>query len=135
MPETSLPQSQVGDSRKFDVDLFLSNAARKKGRIPHLQEVLEHLINEWGGAEQFARTYHDEFAHCKSNMTRSRMMESILRLMQTQANLAGPPVDLHDISDEELREAASKIVSAFYAEEKASQSPGPGEHRLPENPG
>ena len=105
-----------------DVDKILTNIARDRKRVPNLADIVEQLIDQWGGARQFASSYYTEYKKASSVSFRGRMLESILRLMQVYAAQAGPQEEISGLTDEELRSVAQSLFEPFYARQKEADS-------------
>lgn len=142
MPDDFLPPRRSGylkddddeeaKEARFDLDVFLNESLRKRHKVPHLNEVIEHLINSWGGASNFAGAFYKEFCRLPPGMVRARMMESVLRLLQTHANLSGAPEDLGMISEDDLKAAA---LSLFHAKKKEAGTKAGSDEGLEAKPG
>ena len=105
-----------------DVERLLTTISKDKKRVPNLADVVEHLIDQWGGARQFANSYYTEYKRATSVHFRGRMLESILRLMQAYAAQAGPQEEISGLSDQELRSVAASLLGPFYAKQKEADS-------------
>lgn len=117
-----------------DVDRLMESVAGKKRRVPHIAEVIEYLIDEWGGARRFARAYYDEYKKASSVHFKGRMLESIIRLMQVHG-AQEPQEEMSALSNDELRAVAMSLLGPFYAQQKAQiqQAPASGDGSA-ENP-
>jgi hypothetical protein len=106
---------------KKQIREFVKELSKKASRAPHIAEVVEHVIRTWGGPEKFAISVHDEFHNAKpGSMTRARMLDSMMRLMQVLSAQSGSPADEAGLlTDAELEEAARSILGDV---EKASTS-------------
>mgnify|MGYP001599524087 FL=1 len=131
MPESyhelpPLPDSrESGDPKAIDdIDRLMQSVANDRKRVPHISEIIEYLIEEWGGARKFARAYHDEYKKASSIHFKGRMLESIIRLMQVHAAQVGPQEEMSSLTDEELRSVAASLMGPFYAKQKEA------DHRL-----
>jgi hypothetical protein len=104
--------------RKLDTFLKLAKGGSKKP--PHIAEVVEHVLSAWGGPEKFAKSFHDEYRNAKpGSMTRARMLESMMRLMQVLSAASGSLADDTGLlSDAELEDAARSIMESFDAQEE-----------------
>lgn len=128
MPESYRPLPPSGDSLPTDpkvlddIDRLMASVAGEKKRVPHIAEIIEYVIDEWGGARQFARAYYDEYRKASSIHFKGRMLESIIRLMQVHASQAGPQEEMSALTDDELRSVATGLLRPFYAKQKEADS-------------
>lgn len=105
-----------------DVNRLLETISRDRKRIPNLADVVEQLLEQWGGARSFASAYYNEFKKAPSASFRGRMLESILRLMQAYAAQVGPQEEISGISDDELRSVVMGLIGPFYAKQKEADA-------------
>ena len=105
-----------------DIDRLMQSVAKDRKRVPHIAEIIEYLIDEWGGARKFARAYHDEYKKSTSIHFKGRMLESIIRLMQVHAAQVGPQEEMSSLTDDELRSVAASLLGPFYAKQKEADS-------------
>ena len=105
-----------------DIDRLMQSVAKDRKRVPHISEIIEYLIEEWGGARKFARAYYDEYKKSPSIHFKGRMLESIIRLMQVHAAQAGPQEEMSSLTDEELRSVAASLLGPFYAKQQEEDS-------------
>lgn len=105
-----------------DVNRILETISAKRKRIPNLADIVEKLIDRWGGAENFANAYYTEYKNSPSIAFRGRMLESILRLMQAYAATAGPQEEISGLSEDELRSVAASLLGPFYAQQKEADA-------------
>lgn len=100
---------------------------RARTSLPGLDDLVGTLLDEFGGVREFARTFHQHFDKTDSPMTRSRMLESVMRLV-TMAAGQRKPQDLDVLTDDELRDAAAAAMSMLgdddgeIAEEEAGHA-------------
>jgi len=125
MPDDSRPQLRSGatlpdsceappdaaHTTQFDIDALMQAALKRKPTVPHLAEITQYLIEEWGGPRRFARAFRTEYAATQSSLIRARMLECVLRLLQTHANLMGPSEELGMISEDDLKAAAVSLLA------------------------
>jgi len=106
--------------KKISVTECLNASITKDRRpgIPYLKEVIQHLIDEYGGPREFARAFHDVYHLSDSSMVKARMLESILRLLQTEANIDPGSADLGILSEEDLQAAALTLLQPYAAPEE-----------------
>lgn len=105
-----------------DIDRLMHSVAHDRKRVPHIAEIIEHLIEEWGGARKFARAYYDEYRKASSIHFKGRMLESVIRLMQVHAAQVGPQEEMASLTDAELRSVATSLLGPFYAKQKEADS-------------
>lgn len=105
-----------------DVDRILTTISKDKKRIPNLADIVEQLIEQWGGTRQFAAAYYTEYKRASSVSFRGRMLESILRLMQVYAAQTGPQEEVSGLTDDELRSVAISLLGPFYDKQKEADS-------------
>lgn len=129
MPESYRELPPLPDSREpadpkalDDIDRLMQSVANDRKRVPHISEIVEYLIEEWGGARKFARAYYDEYKKSPSIHFKGRMLESIIRLMQVHAAQAGPQEEMSSLTDAELRSVAASLLGPFYAKQKEADS-------------
>ena len=103
-----------------DIDRLMESVGRAKKRVPHIIEIIEYLIEEWGGARKFARAYYEEYKKSGSIHFKGRMLESIIRLMQVHAAQVGPQEEMSSLTDKELQSVAVSLLGPFYAKQKES---------------
>lgn len=128
MPESYQTLPPLGDRPKpdpvvaNDVNRLLETISRDRKRIPNLADVVEQLLEQWGGARQFAAAYYTEFKKAPSPTFRGRMLESVLRLMQAYAAVAGPQEEISGLSDDDLRSVVMGLIGPFYAKQKEADA-------------
>ena len=55
-----------------------------KKSAPHMKELVEDLIDDWGGPRQIARALHQTYQSAPpGSMTRSRILDRVISFMQT----------------------------------------------------
>jgi hypothetical protein len=106
---------------------FVSAISSKKNkqRIPHLAEMVEHLIREFGGPHKFAAKYRQVFDQAiANNMTRAKMLDGVLRLIESVSSQSTSDLDdVGALTEDDLRAAASQYIGKLTgAEEKAESS-------------
>ena len=105
-----------------DVERLLTTISKDRKRVPNLADVVEHLLEQWGGARQFASAYYTEYKKATSIAFRGRMLESILRLMQAYAVQAGPQEEISGLTDDDLRSVVLSLLGPFYAKQKEADA-------------
>lgn len=88
--------------------------------IPYLKEVLQHLVGEFGGPPALARAFHDVFQLTDNPFVKARMIESVFRLMQTEANIDQGSGDLGMLSEKDLEATVMSLVAPNAAQEETS---------------
>lgn len=88
----------------------MKQIAESKG-VPHLNEMVDGLITEFGGIRQFCKIYREEFLSAKQgSLTRSRMLDHLLRLVALARSDAKPGEN--DLADEtDLMNAAQDVIA------------------------
>ena len=105
-----------------DVERLLATIAKDRKKVPSLADVIEHLVEQWGGARQFASAYYTEYKKATSIAFRGRMLESILRLMQAYAVQAGPQEEISGLTDDDLRSVVLSLIGPFYVQQKEADA-------------
>lgn len=61
-----------------------------KRKIPHLKEIIDHLVDEWGGPREIAKALHETYTQAPAgSSTRSRILERVIAFMQIYADEDG----------------------------------------------
>ncbi len=99
------------DKPKTTKKLFNALAGKKADKLV-VSELLEEMMEVWGGPAAFCQTYHTEFMASKAGgMARTRMLDAVIRLFishtASQKGVGGPGTG--EVSDEEL----SQTLQAF----------------------
>lgn len=86
------------------------------GRAINTAELAEELISAFGGAREFARSYHVEFVGCKAGtIARTKMLDGVLRVVSAagaQNKGVRSASDPSGMTDEELMAEMGKILVA-----------------------
>ncbi len=84
------------------IDILKKTVGRRK-RVPHLSEVIEQIITEWGGAELLAKSFRETYlSAAKGSMVRARMLERIMDLMKLNAQMYGSEDEFDDMAEDDL---------------------------------
>lgn len=75
----------------------------KKNRIPHLQEIIEAIIKQWGGPSRFAQAFFETYSNAKAgSLIRARMLEKCIDLMKLNSTMFGASDAVDAMDDDEL---------------------------------
>lgn len=97
--------------------------SRHQNRVPHLQEIIEAIISEWGGPKEFAGSFHDTYINAKAgSAVRARMLEKCIDLMKINTQMFGAKDELDGLDDEQLM---SFVKETFGGDSSASEVDGP----------
>lgn len=62
----------------------------KRQKVPHLKEIIECLVDEWGGPREIAKALHQTYEQAPvGSTTRSRILEKVISFMQMFAEEDG----------------------------------------------
>lgn len=125
--ENALAQQMKADATKEGIQVrdpatVIQNllVSRHQNRVPHLQEIIEAIIVEWGGPKEFAGSFHDTYINAKAgSAVRARMLEKCIDLMKINTQMFGEDDELDGLDDEQLM---SFVQETFGADPAASQS-------------
>ena len=103
---------------------FVKKVGAGKKRAPHIKDVVEHIMTEFGGSAKFAREFHREFLNCRpGSMQRARMLESTLRLMEhLSAKDAGLTDDTGLLDEADIQAAARDLMEKADAGRQQAES-------------
>ncbi len=98
----------------------------RKGGIDS-EQLLNALIDRWGGAERFANDIYQEFQKAPpGGMTRQRILEMMTRLTVTNTtHEIGRVIRPADMSDDELEALAMGYLARVAGAPKSGPDPGP----------
>jgi hypothetical protein len=105
---------KLAEIEKGAVDLFVASARIGGANIPHSSELLEVLMEYFGGVRGFANVYLKQFFDAPSGGAfRTKMLETIVRLTSANTALGGAKKPLELMTDEELEsELRRKVLEA-----------------------
>lgn len=105
---------KLDEIEKGAVDLFLASARIGGANIPHSAELLEVLMRYFGGAGGFANAYMKQFFDAPSGGAfRTKMLDTVVRLVQANTAMGGAQKPLEFWTEEELQaELRNKLVLA-----------------------
>jgi hypothetical protein len=94
---------KLAEIEKGAVDLFVSSARIGGANIPHSSELLEVLMEYFGGVRGFANAYMKQFFDAPvGGAFRTKMLDSIMRLVVGNTAMGGAKKPLELMSEEEL---------------------------------
>jgi hypothetical protein len=96
------------------VDLFVASAKIGGANIPHSSELLEVLMEYFGGVRGFANAYMKQFYDAPiGGAFRTKMLDSLLRLVTANTAMGGAKKPLELMSEEELEaELRRQVIEA-----------------------
>ena len=105
---------KLDEIEKGAVDFFLASARLGGANIPHSAELLEVLMRYFGGAGGFANAYMKQFFDAPSGGAfRTKMLDTVVRLVQANTAMGGAQKPLEFWTEEELQaELRNKLVLA-----------------------
>jgi hypothetical protein len=105
---------KLAEIEKGAVDLFVASARIGGANIPHSSELLEVLMEYFGGVRGFANVYLKQFFDAPSGGAfRTKMLETIVRLTSANTALGGAKKPLELMTEEELEsELRRKVLEA-----------------------
>ena len=79
--------------------------------VPHINELLESVIKQFGGPSSFARTFKEEFDKMpEGRQSRAKLLEILMRLIQiASANIPQNEFDL--LTDDDLDAEAERLLT------------------------
>lgn len=88
---------------KGGVDLFVAAARIGGANIPHSSELLETLMEYFGGVRGFANAYMKQYYDSPvGGAFRTKMLDSVMRLVQNNTAMGGAKKPFDLMTDEEL---------------------------------
>jgi hypothetical protein len=92
--------------------------------VPHLKEMLEAIMFEFGGPEALAREFFKTYkGAAKGGMIQAKMLQSVLDLMRVNATIYGETKSLNSMTEDELLDfLKAKLLT--HGTEKAQSSGG-----------
>jgi len=94
---------KLEEIEKGAVDLFVSSARLGGASIPHSSELLEVLMEYFGGVRGFANAYMKQFYDAPvGGAFRTKMLDSVVRLVVGNTAMGGAKKPLELMTDEEL---------------------------------
>jgi len=103
----TMPFQQIKKERELNeghpAALIEKIISSNKKRIPHIQEMIEALIDEWGGPRDLAAAFHDTYHHAKAgSVIRARLLENLIALMKMNSQMYEADTDLEGVSEKDL---------------------------------
>lgn len=111
---------KLEEIEKGAVDLFTSAARIGGSNIPHSSELLEVLMEYFGGVRGFANAYLKQFYDAPvGGAFRTKMLDSVLRLVVGNTAMGGAKKPLELMSEEELEaELRRQVLEAAMTMQK-----------------
>lgn len=98
-------EGRLDQIEKGAVDLFLASAKIGGANIPHSSELLEVLMEYFGGSRGFANAYMKQFFDAPSGGAfRTKMLDTVVRLVSTNTAIGGAKKPLTMWTEEELED-------------------------------
>lgn len=118
---------KLEEIEKGAVDLFLASARVGGANIPHSAELLEVLMRYFGGAGGFANAYMKQFFDAPSGGAfRTKMLDTVVRLVQANTAMGGAQKPLEFWTEEELQnEQKKKLLLAAQGMKLIEVTPEP----------
>lgn len=93
------------------VDLFVAAARLGGANIPHSSELLETIMEYFGGVRGFANAYMKQYYDSPiGGAFRTKMLDSVVRLVTTNTAMGGAKKPLELMSEEELESELRRQV-------------------------
>jgi hypothetical protein len=94
---------KLAEIEKGAVDLFISSARLGGANIPHSSELLEVLMEYFGGVRGFANAYMKQYYDSPvGGAFRTKMLDSVVRLVVGNTAMGGAKKPLELMSEDEL---------------------------------
>jgi hypothetical protein len=112
--------SKLDEIEKGAVKHFVAAARVGGARIPHSSELLEVLMEYFGGVRGFANLYMKQFYDAPvGGAFRTKMLDSVMRLVTTNTAMGGAKKPLELMSEEELEaELRRQVIEAAMTMQK-----------------
>lgn len=108
----------VPDRVRQLIEIAVDDTRAAKNRVPHLKELVEHIIAEWGGPKDFAASFFKEFKDAKSGPVRAKMMGTVVDLIKVLAATGDVTQDLEILNEQDLKTYTMALIGAERAEEE-----------------
>lgn len=106
-------QRKLDEIEKGAVDTYIAAARIGGANVPHSSELLECLMEYFGGVRGFANAYMKQFYEAApGGAFRTKMLDVIVRLVQGNTAMGGAKKPLDLWTDEELDDELQKRVLA-----------------------
>lgn len=111
---------KLEEIEKGAVDLFIASARIGGANIPHSSELLEVLMEYFGGVRGFANAYMKQFYDSPvGGAFRTKMLDSVVRLVVGNTAMGGAKKPLELMSEEELEaELRRQVLEAAMTMQK-----------------
>ena len=108
---------KLEEIEKGAVDLFVGAARIGGANIPHSSELLEVLMEYFGGVRGFANAYMKQFYDSPvGGAFRTKMLDSVVRLVTNNTAMGGAKKPFDLMTDEELEaEVRRQVIEAALA--------------------
>lgn len=94
---------KLEEIEKGAVDLFIASARIGGANIPHSSELLECLMEYFGGVRGFANAFFKQYFDSPvGGAFRTKMLESVIRLVKDNTAMGGAKKPLELMTEEEL---------------------------------
>lgn len=94
---------KLDEIERGGVDLFIASARIGGANIPHSSELLETLMEYFGGVRGFANAYMKQFYDSPvGGAFRTKMLDGVMRLVQNNTAMGGAKKPFDLMTDEEL---------------------------------
>ena len=112
--------TKLEEIEKGAVKHFVAVARVGGARIPHSSELLEVLMEYFGGVRGFANLYMKQFYDAPvGGAFRTKMLDSVMRLVTTNTAMGGAKKPLELMSEEELEaELRRQVIEAAMTMQK-----------------
>jgi hypothetical protein len=124
---------KLEEIEKGAVDLFVASARIGGANIPHSSELLEVLMEYFGGVRGFANAYMKQFYDSPvGGAFRTKMLDSVVRLVVGNTAMGGAKKPLELMSEEELEtELRRQVLEAAMNIKKVEVVDGTSVPNLP----
>ena len=108
---------KLDDIEKGAVDLFVASARLGGANVPHSSELLEVMMEYFGGVRGFANAYMKQLYDSPAGGAfRTKMLDTIVRLVSANTAMGGAKKPLTTWSEEELEEELNqRLLEAALA--------------------
>lgn len=101
------------ETKKTVTKSLLAKINRASRTRTHVSELAQALINEFGGAQGYAREYHAVYEICKENKNisqRVKMLQSAAKLVEIDTELNGRGTSVQNMEDQDLDLEMTDII-------------------------
>lgn len=124
---------KLAEIERGAVDLFVASARLGGANIPHSSELLEVLMEYFGGVRGFANAYMKQFYDSPAGGAfRTKMLDSLVRLVVGNTAMGGAKKPLELMSEEELEaELRRQVLEAAMNLQKVEVVDGQSVSNVP----